>query len=439
MKVLITLIFIFWVCSNTFSLKAKEESQACLSLTLKNVFERIENENLTILLNREKIEEALYSAYTKRAELFPQMNLNFTQGRTRIIANFGGPAAAFHSTRYNGDLEGSLSLIDLPKWAAYNSAKLGHAIQEQTYKAIQEDILNEAGRYYLEHLRNLKRLEVLQANIELSETLLNIAHTRFTSGVSSSLDLTRAKVQLSKDKKALLEHQIRLSRSELNLKRILDIAPCTPIQLAPLEESQRLAPSSYTSCLSDTLNMRPDYLAALKQYKQNCYEKKAARFEYYPKVNTTAKWGYTSARPLDGGDAQEWALGINVSMPLFDGMRIKNNTLRLASKARAQNLYLLELEGRIQAELAINQTEMQSRFKQIQLAQEQVQLGKQELELAKTKFIEGTADNSALIDAQANLKQFSDELIESVYFYDLSRLEWARANGNVFNFAIYAH
>ena len=58
-------------------------------------------------------------------------------------------------------------------------------------------------------------------------------------------------------------------------------------------------------------------------------------------------------------------------------------------------------------------------------------LSEEELELARIRFIEGVADNRDVTDAQAALAAANDELVEAVYFYNLSRLELARSRGGV--------
>ena len=60
-----------------------------------------------------------------------------------------------------------------------------------------------------------------------------------------------------------------------------------------------------------------------------------------------------------------------------------------------------------------------------------MELSEEELILARTRFTQGVADNREIIDAQAALADANDEMIETLYQYDLSRLSLARAKGDV--------
>lgn len=52
--------------------------------TLEDTFQRISNDNLTVLLNREGVQEALQASYMERSKLFPQLNLRARQTRNQI-------------------------------------------------------------------------------------------------------------------------------------------------------------------------------------------------------------------------------------------------------------------------------------------------------------------------------------------------------------------
>ena len=53
------------------------------------------------------------------------------------------------------------------------------------------------------------------------------------------------------------------------------------------------------------------------------------------------------------------------------------------------------------------------------------------MELAQKRFQQGVADNREIIEAQNRLAIASDGRVEAIYQYNLSRVELARAKGDV--------
>ena len=55
----------------------------------------------------------------------------------------------------------------------------------------------------------------------------------------------------------------------------------------------------------------------------------------------------------------------------------------------------------------------------------------EELRLARQRYQQGVADNREVVEAQNRLAIAEDNLVEALYQYNLSRLELARAKGDV--------
>ena len=85
----------------------------------------------------------------------------------------------------------------------------------------------------------------------------------------------------------------------------------------------------------------------------------------------------------------------------------------------------------ISSEFLLARQDARSRYKQIDFVRKKVVWSEEELDLARKRFAEGVADNRDVTDAQAALAAANDELVEAVYFYNLSRLELARSRGGV--------
>lgn len=407
-------------------------------LDLKTVFSLIECENLTVLLNREKIEQALQEAYIKRADLFPQVNLVFNQSRSQTNFNVGGiggdTIATFQANRHEELINGNLAVFDLTKIAGYQSAKMGWKISALNYNAILQDVLTATGKLYYLHIRNLKALDVTDANIAEAEVLLDLAKARFNAGVSSPIDVTKAEVQLAIYKRDRLNQEIIIKSSELNLKRALDLDVDQPIEVSYISSDKaRPEPNLHKPPLSTVFQNRYDYLTACGQLARNKYDQKAAGWASYPVINATGNWGYVAPIIFMGQYRENWTIGVGISMPILDGYRILSNVLAKGSLVRQQEATVIDIANTISTEYVLNAYTVETLYSEIDLTRQQVALGRQELELAKTRFKEGVADNTDVVTAQTNLATFMDNLVNVLYLYDVSRLDWARTLGDVRN------
>lgn len=405
-----------------------------IELRLADVLDRIASQNLTVLLNREVVEEVLQQSKAVRAALFPEINLDLSQSRSQF-ANVGrGLGTAQRrgpQNRFNAVVVGSMPLVDLDKIADYRLAKLGYEISELRYQALMETILAEAAGAFFLHLRNINRLDVIDANIERDEVLLEIAKQRFDVGVATQLDVTRAEVQLSGDQLARLQQETEVFRSEQLLKRLLDLDLDRELILIDPAADDPVAPQSPVDSMESILLARPDFREALAEQDQNRLARRAAEWQRLPSLQLFSEYGYASETFLSGNYENQWLIGAAVSVPIFEGFRIRANRLQADARIRSQDYYLRDLENRIGSEYRVVKAELDSRFKQIGIAGQRIRLSRLELDLATNRFEEGVADNREVVDAQSNLAQSEDELVEALFDYNLSRLEMARTLGNV--------
>jgi outer membrane protein TolC len=177
--------------------------------------------------------------------------------------------------------------------------------------------------------------------------------------------------------------------------------------------------------------MRADFLAAQKALEATKLDVRTARYERLPALNLTGSYGYASAKYDDADKQDQWSAGIGLTMPIFDGLRAGADKRIAMSRQRAQEMRLHSLELQISAELRLAQQDANSRNAQIAVAEKSLRLAQEELRLAQQRYQNGVADNREVVEAQTRLAVADDNLVEAVYLYNLSRVEMARARGDV--------
>ena len=85
----------------------------------------------------------------------------------------------------------------------------------------------------------------------------------------------------------------------------------------------------------------------------------------------------------------------------------------------------------LSSELRLAVQDAASRNAQVAVAETTFGLAQEELRLARQRYQQGVADNREVLESQTRLAEASDNLVDAVYRYNLSRVELARARGDV--------
>jgi NodT family efflux transporter outer membrane factor (OMF) lipoprotein len=266
-------------------------------------------------------------AEAAHAEQLPGAKL--TGGETRLKIPSGFPAAiAGGQTVWLGDLGAVLSW-DLDLWG-------GHAAT-----AAQTRVLAEAARLDIDDARLLLTGSLVQSYIDLYRSyaladiaerteaqrsnILDIARQRVAAGLDTRVELREAEGALpqarlaltqARSAQALAVHQLAalggrgadeyasISRPQLNLEAALPLPNELPLNL---------------------LVRRPDVIAARARIEAADDGKRAAKAAFYPNITLTALAGFASFSLRDLISAQSFGYGAGpgVSLPLFDGGRLR--------------------------------------------------------------------------------------------------------------------
>ncbi len=172
-------------------------------------------------------------------------------------------------------------------------------------------------------------------------------------------------------------------------------------------------------------------MAAQKSLEQVRIDVRTATFERLPSLGLTGNYGFASSHWDDNSKQEQWSAGLGLSVPVFDGLRAGANRRIALSRQRAQETRVHSLELQITAELRLALHNVSSRNAQVTVAEKSLSLAQEELRLAQTRYQQGVADNREVVEAQNRLAVASDTFVEAVYQYNLSRVELARAKGDV--------
>lgn len=401
------------------------------TLTLEQALAAVEKVNVTVLLSRETVNQAGEAVAQQRASVLPVFDATIQQRRSQgvsiatVVVASGRPAS-----RFDALISGSYALLNTNRLSNLRSFRMAAEVSRANYGFTVQTVMADVADAYFAHLRNVSRLAVLDSNISRARSLYDLARNQLNAGVATQIDVTRAESQVAIAEQARLQQVTALQRSELFLKRLLDLEMEREMRLADFQVRRTETSLFAAGQEKSTFEKRADYLALQKSLEQAKIDVRTATFERMPSLALTGNYGFASGR-FDDSKQDQWSIGLGLNVPIFDGMRSGADRRVALSRQRAQETRLHNLEMQISSELRLALQDAGSRNAQILVADKGLRLAQEELRLAQQRYQQGVADNREVVDAQNRLAIADDNFVEAVYQYNLSRVELARSKGDV--------
>ena len=175
-----------------------------------------------------------------------------------------------------------------------------------------------------------KRRDIAQKILKNRQNYFNTVEGRLKGNLSNESDLLLAKFQLSQAEKALLEREIAIATKENQLRYYL--AREFQDQIEDIQIQQKTLPviPLPVNLPLHLVARRPDISAQLWLIYSAGREIEVAKAGFYPDFNLTAFLGFQTLRlhQLFLGKSSNFNIDPAVSLPIFDGGRLKSNLKR---------------------------------------------------------------------------------------------------------------
>ena len=281
------------------------------------------------------------------------------------------------------------------------SAKLRAQAQDQVAETTRANILITTARAFFGLLRARSVLTVAQETVSARQLVSNQVTALANSNLKSQLDVSFANVNLADAQLLLSQAQNAVQAAEAELAAALGLPGQVTFTLQP-EPMPDLLPPSVEALVTQALQNRPEL--KFLRLEQNAAERfaKAEHSLLFPSIGVSGAAGFAPA-----GDAavpgRYGAIGVNLSIPLFNGGLFRARQTEAELKARAANENVNDLANRLTRDVRIAFLNAQTGYERVSLTDQflkQAQLG---LDLAKGRYDLGLSSIVELSQAQLNL------------------------------------
>jgi len=405
----------------------------------------VEKNNPDLLIKFKDIELAKTGVSMARSALLPQAgvqggysrNLNEQLQLMPVASLPGGGPLVWQNVRANYDNNLSMGigltqvLFNAGAISNYNKAKLGRAIQEQSFEAAKQAILCAAKKLYAQAQLTALVVEIRESSEKVSNEQYQRVQRKNQAGAATEMDLLSAEVDWQTKVNAVTDAK---KNNELVLLAFRDLAGIPHPEPITLTEDRKDMPEiPETPDMNSVLSGRADYRALSLSRDLSVEEQKAARSAFLPDISASFNYGLGgmgNGSSLTGDYNYSLAsLGITVTIPILAGgarlarmdaakLEEEKSLLALSQKKTAVESELLELRLRLEDAQQLSD----SSYKTVETARRAVTL-------AQTAYANGQATYLNVMDAQDKLDMVWLSFANSGYEYLSAYYDWQLAVG----------
>lgn len=386
--------------------------------TLDALVERALAQNLDLALARARVLEAraVRDAVDGRDE--PQIDAAAGYTRARRSANeqpaFGPRESDLWRVGFDAHWE-----LDLfgRNAAAVAAAEAGVDVALEAQRDAAVVLLGELARNYVELRGAQSALAVARANLAAQRDTLDLTSSRFTAGISSELDVARARAQASSTEALIPAFDAEARTRAHRIAILLGEEPGARLaELVDVNVAAPVAPEVVSAGLpAELLRRRADVRQAERELARECALGAAARAELYPHLSLDASWGQVANHGTDLFDAASntWAIGPSLVLPIFSAGILQANVRAQDARAEQALVRWQQAVLRAQAEVADAVVAWtRERERNVSLASA-LESQRRAVALANDLFTRGLADFFEVLDAQREQFQIESQLAQS--------------------------
>lgn len=429
----------------SFSGKAQTE----YSLQQSIEYALLNNENI---LNAElTMRDADAQVFETRADGLPQITGNFNYNNSLVIPRSpiptafitGNPAdegvvqvafGAQHSGNFG--INATQMIWDGSFFIGLQAAKmLREKVVVDKVKA-EVDVIEQVTKAYYLVLVNETRVGLIDANIANLDSTLRETRVLYENGFAEKIDVSRLQVQmnnLSAERKGV-EQGVNVSLNLLKMSMGMPVSEEITLTdpLEGIDFEYNLNDINSFSMQERVEVQQINYLRKLAELDiKNTYS------QYIPKVEFSAGWGRNTGTNdfSDVWKGDRWfsnsAIGINVSIPIFDGLRKKYTVQRKKIQLQTLDNQYKQLTNSLSQDLINAREALDVSLERLAVQQANLDLAKEVSDITREKYREGVGSNLEVLNAEEDYKESETNYLSALYDAIIAKVDLNKALGKL--------
>ena len=308
--------------------------------------------------------------------------------------------------------------------AALRAAQLYGEWTEAAIRAATEAVQRETIRAYYAAVLSEHLLEVNQKALETAERQLENVQARRRQGMSSNYDGLRAQVEVSNFRAQVLQARNDRDVAYTALYRLMGASPESAAEL--VDDVPRVVEEvSFGDAARTALERRADLAVAEYALRMQRESVAAAKGRYLPEVSGYVSQAWANPDPHDSTQADwgdEWQAGVQVSLPLFDGLDRRGTLIQERAKLRQLEIALRDAEERTVSEIRQGVLSLKTAEEFAHSQSQNLETAQEALRLVEAGLKEGQNAPIEVMDARQALTKASANYYQSIFAHAMARV-----------------
>jgi outer membrane protein len=299
-------------------------------------------------------------------------------------------------------------------------AKLQASAQDQVTEATRAQILLNVSRAYFGILRAQAVLKVANQTVAARQTVSDQITALAESKLKSSLDVSFANVNLADARLLLAQAQSDLKAGEADLATAMGL----PNEAGFVLEEEPIPapmPDRVDELIGEAVQNRPELKSLRLEQSAAEHFTRAEHDLYYPSLGVVGTAGFVPTG-YETVPSRYGAIGMNVSIPIFNGGLFKARQTQAELKAKAATENVNDLQNRVIRDVRVAWLSATTAYDRMALTQQLLQQASSALDLAQTRYDYGLGNIVELSTAQLNLTSAQIAVTSAHYDYQTQRV-----------------
>ncbi|HEX4002331.1 MAG TPA: TolC family protein [Candidatus Acidoferrales bacterium] len=408
-------------------------SAPSLQLTLKQAADLALKQNPQRIIARLLVSESDRNSQIARSALLPQLGVaasgSLNQYNVQSIerSEMRAPAGPFQYVEAGPTF--SQTILDLPLIRGYQIGREGTREARADERTTRETVVDAVVDQYLVILRAMALRDAAQARVALAQRLYDQASQLQKTGVGLNIDAVRANVELQNEKQNLIDAETETRTSAYALAELLDLPRDQEVEATDQLGFFELPAFDKESLLDQAMASRPEVASLNSQSRIAQLSVDSAREERLPRLDFSGFWFYQGEH-FDSG-LPTYSYQVSMMFPLFTSGQIHAEVEKAKLEEQRIDENRREVEARIVDQVKTALDQLNAARNAVDVANLGYQLAQDEVAQAQRRFQAGVTTNIEVITAQDELARASDNRIDALYRFNISRADLARATGTV--------
>jgi TolC family type I secretion outer membrane protein len=403
--------------------------QQCIEIALKN-HPNIMAAKSTIDANQNLIGQA-------ESNYYPQVNASTGYNRvnqkvSNLTLSGGGTSISNIAVdrgalnQYANSFSVSQNIYDFGKTPTrVRIQKLNRDASQSDFDNVSDNVELNVKHSYYGFLRAMKNRDVAVENVRQFEHHLQQAKGFYEVGTRPKFDVTKAEVDLSSAKLALIraENAFKVARVNLNNAMGLPYVPLYSIQDNLYYEKYGV---TMEEALDRAFRNRPDLKSFATQEEAGKESIELAKKGHYPELTGNGNYNFAGEEyPLD----RNWNTGVILNIPIFSGLLTTYQVKEARSNLNVLKANMESLKQQILLEVKEAHLNLLGAEEAIPTAELAVRQATENLELANGRYQAGVGDPIEVTDAEVAYANAQFTYIQALYDYRIAQANLEKAMG----------